>query len=228
MDFADQSEDGFLKEACRTTLADALHQAGQKAEAGLLFAAAEAMQRERQPRHRFLYSVWGYRYCDLLLDLGKWTKVLKRAEEGLKNSNTFYSLLDIALDQLSIARAYAAASQSEDSAAHHAAAEQFLDTAMEGLRKANLGEFVVKGLLARANWRISTQRPAAALEDLDEVYEIADSGSMGLYLVDWHIAMAQLRRMEGDTSAAEQHKAEALRRITETGYLRRLEEAEGL
>ena len=60
------------------------------------------------------------------------------------------------------------------------------------------------------------------------MYEIADSGSMGLYLVDWHIAMARLRRTEGDSSAAQQHKAEALRRIAETGYLRRMEEAEGL
>ncbi len=205
-----------------------MHQAGQKAEAEQLFAEAEAMQRERQPEYRFLYSVLGYQYCDLLLGLGKWAEVLERAEEGLKISTRNNWLLDIALDQLSIARAHAAASQSEDSATHHTAAEQSFNTAVEGLRKSGNTDDLPKGLLARANWRIATQRPAAALEDLEEVYEIADSGSMGLYLVDWHIAMARLRRMEGDDAAAEQHKAEALRRIAETGYLRRLEEAEGL
>lgn len=152
--------------------------------------------------------------------------MLERAKEGLKISTEKNWVLDIALDQLSIARASTAASQNENSTVHHDAAEQFFNTAVEGLR--HRVDHLPKGLLARAKWRIATQRPAAALEDLEEVYEIADSGSMGLYLVDWHIAMAQLRRMEGDTAAAEQHKAEALRRIAETGYLRRLEEAEGL
>jgi len=229
VDFADRSGDGFQKESKRTTLADALHQAGQKAEAEQLFAQAEAMQREREPRGRFLYSLQGYRYCDLLLDLGKCAEVLERAEEGLKIVlNGSRNLLDIGLNQLSIARAHATASQSEDSAAHHTAVEQSFNAAVEGFRKSGTTHMLPLGLLARANWRITTQRPAAALEDLEEVYEIADSSSMGLYLVDWHIAMARLRRMEGDTSAAEQHKAEALRRITETGYLRRLEEAEGL
>ncbi|WP_148270408.1 hypothetical protein [Haliscomenobacter hydrossis] len=228
VDFADRSGDGFEKEADRATLADALHQVGQKAEAEQLFAEAEAMQRERRPEYRFLFSLRGYQYCDLLLGLGKRVEVLERAEEGLKISTEQNWLMDIALDQLSIARAHTAASQSEDSAAHHAAAEQSFNAAVEGLRKAGTTDMLPKGLLARAKWRISTQRPAAALEDLEEVYEIADSGSMGLYLVDWHIAMARLRRMEGDDAAAEQHKAEALRRIAETGYLRRLEEAEGL
>ncbi len=229
VDFADQSGDGFWKEASRTTLADVLHQAGHKAEAEQLLAEAEAMQRERQPEYRFLFSLRGYNYCDLLLGLGKWAEVLERAEEGLKIVlNGSRNLLDIGLNQLSIARAHAAAIQSEDSTSHYAASEQSFSTAVEGLRKAGMTEYLPLGLLARANWRIATQRPAAAFKDLEEVYEIADSGSMGLYLVDWHIAMARLRRMEGDDAAAEQHKAEALRRIVETGYLRRLEEAEGL
>jgi hypothetical protein len=228
VDFADRSGDGFYKEISRTTLADTLHQAGQKAEAEQLFAEAEAMQRERQPEYRFLYSLGGYLYCDLLLGLGKWAEVLERANTTLSWVVQQNWLLDIALDQLSIARAHAAAIQSEDSAAHCTAAEQSFNTAVEGLRKSGNTDDVPKGLLARAKWRIATQRPAAALEDLEEVYEIADSGSMGLYLVDWHIAMAQLRRMEGDNAAAKQHKAEALRRIAETGYLRRLEEAKGL
>lgn len=228
VDFADRSGDGFEKESDRTTLADALHQSSQSAEAERLFAEAEAMQRERQPEYRFLYSSSGYQYCDLLLEQGKWEEVLERAREGLKNANSFYSLLDIALDHLSIARAHAAAAQSEDAPAHRDAAEQYFNRAVEGLRKAGDTMYLPKGLLARAHWRIQAQRPAPALQDLEEVYEIAESGSMGLYLVDWHIAMSRLRRMEGDDAAAAQHKAEALKRVQETGYLRRLEEAEGL
>jgi tetratricopeptide (TPR) repeat protein len=229
VDFADRSGDAFQKESKRTTLADALHQAGQNTEAEQLFAEAEAMQRERQPKYRFLYSVQGYQYCDLLLGLGKWVEVLERASttlQWMKDNNM--SLLSIALDHLSIARAHAAATQSEDTPTHREAAEQYFNRAVEGLRKAGDVEMIAKGLLARAQWRLQTNHRAAALEDLDEVYEIAESGSMGLYLVDWHIAMSRLRRLEEDHAAAEQHKMEAVRRVRETGYLRRLEEAEGL
>ena len=137
-------------------------------------------------------------------------------------------LLTIALDQLSIARAHATAIQSEDTPTHREAAEQYFNHAVEGLRKAGDTMYLPKGLLTRAQWRLQTNRRAAALEDLDEVYEIAESGNMGLYLVDWHIAMSRLRRLEEDHAAAEQHKMEAVRRVRETGYLRRLEEAEGL
>src|SRR6185295_16867427 len=64
--FADRSGDGFQKLARRTTHADALHQAGRGPESRALFAKAERMQAERQPRYPRLYSLRGYQYCDLL------------------------------------------------------------------------------------------------------------------------------------------------------------------
>lgn len=51
----------------RTTLGDALHQAGQRADALAHFRKAEAMQAERQPTYPLLYSQQGFLYCDLLL-----------------------------------------------------------------------------------------------------------------------------------------------------------------
>ena len=77
MTYADRSGDAFLRMAFRTTLADVLHQAGS----GLgfpsgsafgsrsleLFREAEQMQAESQPEHPLLYSLWGFRYCDLLM-----------------------------------------------------------------------------------------------------------------------------------------------------------------
>jgi len=65
--FADRSGDGFQKESKRTALADALHQAGELTEAEALFQEAEAMQKERQPKYHFLYSLQGFQFCDLLL-----------------------------------------------------------------------------------------------------------------------------------------------------------------
>lgn len=51
----------------RTTLADALHQSGERPKARGLFREAEAMQAEREPQHPLLYSLRGSQYCELLL-----------------------------------------------------------------------------------------------------------------------------------------------------------------
>jgi hypothetical protein len=220
VEYADRSGDAFQKESKRTTLADALHQSGEREAAQRWFEEAEAMQRESQPAYRFLYSVQGFQYCDLLLGLGKWAEVLERAECFFQWRMESDSLLDIALENLSYARAHAQACETEPSDAHREAAARYLNLAVEGLRKAGHLEFVAKGLLARANWQLHLQRPAEAAQDLEEVYEIAESGSMGLYLVEYHIAMARLRRLEGQPEQSAQHRAEALRRIEETGYRR--------
>ncbi len=64
---ADRSGDTFLRLASRTNLADVLHQAGDGAAAGALFAEAEKMQAEWRSDEKWLYSLGGFRYCDLLL-----------------------------------------------------------------------------------------------------------------------------------------------------------------
>ncbi|PTQ77193.1 TIR domain-containing protein [Nitrosomonas oligotropha] len=69
--YADRSGDAFLRMAFRTTHADALHQAGRRAEAEKHFREAEQMQQERQSDYPLLYSVQGFRYCDLLLSAPK-------------------------------------------------------------------------------------------------------------------------------------------------------------
>jgi hypothetical protein len=65
--YADRGRDPdwFIKS--RTTHADALHQAGRRAEAKKLFRDAERIQAEREPAHRLLYLPRGFQYCDLLL-----------------------------------------------------------------------------------------------------------------------------------------------------------------
>jgi len=65
--FADRSGNAFWRMAVRTTLADALHQQGEHEPALAHFREAETMQAQRQPDYPLLYSLWGFRYCDLLL-----------------------------------------------------------------------------------------------------------------------------------------------------------------
>src|SRR5437868_12871278 len=67
VELADTSDDRFNRMASLTTLADTLHQAGRTEEAAAAFQEAEEMQKQWQPDCPFLYSVWGFRYCDLLL-----------------------------------------------------------------------------------------------------------------------------------------------------------------
>ncbi|MGZ8216979.1 hypothetical protein [Methylomagnum sp.] len=67
VDYADRSGDAFWRMVNRTTLADVLHQAGRREEALERFREAEAMQAEWQPQYPWLYSLPGFRYCDVLL-----------------------------------------------------------------------------------------------------------------------------------------------------------------
>ncbi len=67
VEYADRSGDAFLSMGQRTTLADARHQQGETQAARAGFTEAEARQAERQPQYPLLYSLGGFRYCDLLL-----------------------------------------------------------------------------------------------------------------------------------------------------------------
>jgi hypothetical protein len=122
--YADRSGDAFDSMDHRTTHADALHQAGHRAEAEARFREAEQMQAERQPQYPLLYSLTGFRYCDLLLaeaereaakaqgeakqeaSLAKCRAVSERAAQTLKwVTDATLSLITIALDHLTLGRA---------------------------------------------------------------------------------------------------------------------------
>jgi hypothetical protein len=65
--YADRSENAFQQIGKRTTLANALHHAGRRDESRRLFEEAESRQATFQPKYPRLYSLAGFRYCDLLL-----------------------------------------------------------------------------------------------------------------------------------------------------------------
>jgi len=65
--YADLSGRAIQKMNCRTTLADTLHQAGRRADAGRLFKDAEVWQAERQPEHRQRFSLAEFRHYSFLL-----------------------------------------------------------------------------------------------------------------------------------------------------------------
>ncbi len=65
-----------------------------------------------------------------------------------------------------------------------------------------------------------------AWQDLHEAFEIAELGSMKLYIADYHLEPGRLCRAEGKEKEAAEHFREAKALIDETGYHRRNGEVE--
>nr|VFK40398.1 MAG: AAA ATPase domain-containing protein [Candidatus Kentron sp. TC] len=264
VEYADKSEDPFLRMGFRTAHGDALHQAGERQRARELFAATETLQKESQPQYPRLYGLAGFQYADLLLsgaeraawrawlDQLGWIRpkaasqghagrmrpapppfdarariadcqaVTKRAEEWLEWRIPDDSILDIALIDLTLARAglYEGllAGQEAD-----AAIEDHANAAVAGLRKAGTMDHLPRGLLTRAWPRAARGDREGARADLDEAWEIAASGPMPLFQADIRLARARLfgRAEEYPWESARTDLDEARRLIGEHGYHRR-------
>jgi tetratricopeptide (TPR) repeat protein len=200
VDIADRSGEWEKRLCARTTLANALHQSGDAAEAMRLFTEAERLQTESQPEFPILYSVQGYRYCDLLVEQDQTAEVLRRASQTLLWVEKDQWLLDIGLDHLSLGYAHLSGSAG---AAHH------LDMAVDFLRRAGYIDMLPLALLARGTPR-----------DLDEVFRIATRSGMRLHLTDYHLASARLA-LAADYHLARGNLDEAEALINATGYHRR-------
>ena len=248
--YADKSDDAFRRMDNHSALADALHQGGQAREASKLFKEAEAMQAKRQPQLPKLYSMPGYRYCDLLLARGRAYSVMERAKQTSGWMQAYNAtVLTLAVENLSLGRAYAALlSQIGPSARQGTTdcrgenagrARRHLDISVEGFRGAGQEDDLPRGLLARAAFSRATGEFQNAAGDLDEVNEIAERGEMRLYLTDYHLESARLllTRIAAAPEAAEEqampgnaeeHYAAAKKLIEDTGYNRRLPELEAI
>ena len=223
---AERSEDLFSRMGKRTTHADALHQYGDQDAALKLFQQAEELQERLQHNLPQLYSLAGFRYCDLLLALGESSQVLSRAKYALAISVRNKQLLSIALDHLSLGRAHLQQQQLEP-------AQQHLDQAVDGLRAAGTQDHLPRGLLARAELYRQQGDYGKAEKDLQEVFEIAERGEMQLHLCDYHLAMAKLLQTRTDQAldqnqpAITHHLQTAKKIIHQTHYHRRLPELSG-
>ncbi|NQE44451.1 hypothetical protein C5S31_00330 [ANME-1 cluster archaeon GoMg2] len=227
VDLADRSGDAFEQMGKRTILAYALHQAGRQSEAESLFREAEEMQKDRQPEYPSLYSFWGFQYCDLLLSQGKYQEVLSRAEQTLEMAKTVRDLLDIALEYLSLGRAHLFQALQEGSQ-DFTQAKEHLNQAVDGLRQAGVQEFIIRGLLARAELYRTQGEFDKTQHDLDEAMTIAERGEMGLHQADCHLEYARLYLAMKDEDRARAHQAIAREMIGQMGYHRRDREVEEL
>ena len=217
--YADRSGYAFMRMASRPRVANALHQAGRRTEAETRFREAEALQAERQPAYRLLYSDVGFEYCDLLLteaERAAWRLTgsggLRAPEDGDAHTATLQAvseraaqtlnwvepqrdvpLLTIALDHLTLGRAALYAAILEGSSLDPCRSS--LQHAVDGLRRAGTQDHLPRGLLTRAWLRFLEGRrtgPESARSDLDEAWEIAERGPMKLHMADIHLHRARL------------------------------------
>jgi tetratricopeptide (TPR) repeat protein len=220
VEFADKSGDAFLRMVNRTMLAAAQHAMGLREEAAAQLEEAERMQKEMQPAYPLLYSLGGFRYCDLLLEQGRDSDVQERAEQTLVWDEEEYWLLDIALDHLSLGRAHLLAVH-RGAAGDLAQAAAHLKDSIDGLRRAGQQDHLPLGLLAHAALHTHTRAFALAHKDLDEAFSIATRSGFRLHEADAHLAYARLSLAEGAPASARPHLAEARKLIEASGYHRR-------
>jgi tetratricopeptide (TPR) repeat protein len=223
---ADKSGDALQKMVNRTTLADALHQAGETTEAETLFRQAEDMQKKHTPQHPFLYSVQGYQFCDLLLGHGgqapggRYGEVQKRAAQTLRwAEQAGVDILSAALDKISLGRAHWRQVQAEGG--DFTAPLQYLHRAVDGLRKSGDQDILPLGLLARAAVFRTIKEFERAWQDLEEAHEIAEGGSMNLFLADYHLEAARVCLAQGKKQQAKTFLENAKKMIKDMQYHRR-------
>jgi hypothetical protein len=250
---ADQSGDAFQRMSKRTTAADALHQSGQRMEAGTLFAEAEAMQQEDQPQFDLLYSLRGFRYCDWLLapaELSAWQHVLHQPRSNLKSqlsdglvnaerrATTTLAwvtpqnwLLDIALDHLTLARVGLIRAILATPLPQPTFDLPHVAAAVNGLRTAGTMDHLPRGLLTAALYHFVRGEHDLAEKHLAEAQQIAERGPMPLFLADIHLTRARFAgSLQGEAGSvkvdAKAELTQAAKLIRTHGYGRRSEELE--
>jgi tetratricopeptide (TPR) repeat protein len=224
VDLADRSGDAYMRLANRTVLADSLHQVGNLSEAEASFQEAEKMLFIGDLKNEFhaesiLFGIWGFRYHDLLLSIGEYPELLKR-ENQIKDFQWDRSLLDIALDHLSMGRALLLRAVHKRTG-DFTQAEKHLNQAVDGLRKSGQQDDLPRGLIARAELYRVQGTFNKAQHDLDEATTIAERGSMGLYQADCHLGYARLFLAMGEKEKTPKELGIAKEMIGKMGYHRR-------
>ncbi len=220
--FADASGDDGWRSAARTTLAAVQHAMGLWTEAAEQFEEAERMQKGTPQAYALLYALQGYRYCDLLLDQGQEADVRERAARTLEWAKAQDTPRPMALDHLSLGRAYLWGAQ-RGTCGNLTEAASHIKHAVDGLRRAGNQDDLPLGLLARAALHTHTRAFDLARKDLDEALTLATRYGFRLHEADAHLGLARLALADpaSGPAVAREHLAVARRIVEETGYHRR-------
>ncbi len=149
------------------------------------------------------------------------------------NTSLLYSQEEkIALDHLSLGRAHwrQVLAQGGGGAGDFTSALDYLDRAVEGLREGGRQDYLPRALFARAAVFRTSKEFERAWQDLEEAHEIAERGSMKLFLADYHLEAARLGIEEknghwslvnGHWEKTQEHLKTAKKMIKDMQYHRR-------
>ena len=217
-DLANERGDPFRQINARVQMADVLHQVGRLDESHATFRDAAELQR-RSTGLSLLYSVAGFRYCDLGLGQAEWIlsssprrgnpaqivkitgSILRRTELTLPVAETEEWPLDIALDHLSIGRALLLDGLYHDGARLDKAGE-FFDRSVRRLQQMGELTWLPSALLARSMFYRFQDRLDDSKEDLLEAWESSRECGLKLYETDSHLEYVRWLLANGDRQGA--------------------------
>jgi tetratricopeptide (TPR) repeat protein len=214
------SGDLFEHTASWTTVGHVLHQLGRLSRAEKAFVHAETIQVKGDPARPFLSSYPCFRYCELLLELGRYTEVVERVDRQLGCDRERYPIYNDARDyvirgwaQLLIAR--------QQSEPDFSGAEADLTKALLDLRATGDLHTLPLGLLAHAELQFCLGNLKEAQSELENALTITRRGGIRLYEADCHLALARVHLATRDTTAVADHLACGERLVREMRYHRR-------
>jgi tetratricopeptide (TPR) repeat protein len=222
---ADQSAVPFFQVYNRTTLGDVLFRLGKFCEAQKVFE--EAQRRNGQDQ---LMSMPSARYCEFLLNRGRYEEVIRHARAALiweeKNDR---HLLSIARHRMCLGRALLLHTGDSEEV------RDLLKRAVKDLDDARLREDVPWGLAVRAAFYREIGRLDEAKDDLTKALNIANECGCKILQADCHLEFCRLHLAFSLVGSAPEHRTEACKHLEETmkliestGYRMRQREMERL
>lgn len=210
----------FHMQVSRSTLADALHQAGRFNEASEVFREAESIESSRRPSAPILTSMQGYAYCDLLLTIGAVDEVHERGRRMLEFANTDKALLAAALSRLAIGRALMATGMESE---RILTAREHIHASVAGLRHAGAEFQLPRALLAAAECERARGDLNTARRYAGEALTLASRSGMKLREIDSYLELVKIEVAENNSASAAISLQAARSLIALCGYGRRAE-----
>lgn len=221
IEFAKKHGADFERMLARATKGYVLHQIGQENKALQEFEMAENVIKQDASDQQYLSSVAGYRYCDLLLSLGRSEEVLERTHASYDQAKEKEEWnLVVGLDQITRGKALMLDTGEGDPTSDREGLKAF-NHGIHELRKAVNQDDLCRALIDRADAFRRNGRLQDATRDLDEAFGIAEDGDMTLLLADHHLGRARLLSDEGRQEKAMEALGKAESIIDSSGYGRR-------
>ena len=216
---ANKSGDIFQRTNRMAMLAYINYQTGRMEKAKKLFREAENLQLQWQPGYKYMYSIRGFRYCEFLLGKQEYTEVIRRVHYTLDISTRKNWSLDIALDNISLGRAYLLQEKLEVTG-NWSDARTYLSRAVNKLREIGRNDYLPLAIIARAELFILSGEYLRAKTDLDEAFGVATRCEMGQYEADCRLQYVNFFLRQGDLKKARSHYKMARKMIEDMGYHR--------